>query len=268
MNYRQTQSPSEYRPDSVDDCSGEHSMMCTCSCSCQFCPISLYGDTPSECDQGAAECRCDCLCSICVRAQAIQSNLGIPPPWTPGLEKSMVLYTGTHGPSSTLASRDLKVGGSYTPGGRDTPYTFSRSMHPPDQGCSCDCPCAFCPSSLYGMTSIMEGANPQACQCHCQCSICVRAQNIYDNFGAPIPQSERKEACLNSNDNTPCLLFPKTAGGNGDSNVFECPCSNCQDQRARDAALIERIMAYYYSLGMSDPSRALSPQSKEYIRLI
>ncbi|KAJ1654911.1 hypothetical protein IWQ61_005243 [Dispira simplex] len=267
-NYRQVQSPSEYRAGSVANCPEKPSVVCTCSCSCQFCPISLYGVTPSECEQGVGGCNCDCLCSICVRAQAIQSNLGMPPPWTPGLEKSMVLYTGTHGPSSTLASRDLKIGGAYTPGGKDTPYTFSRSMHPPDQGCSCDCPCSFCPSSLYGMTSIMEGVNPQACQCHCQCSICMRAQNIYDNFGTPVPQPERGEACLNPGENTPCLLFPKSAGGNGDSSVFECPCSNCQDQRARDAAFIERIMAYHYSLGLSDPSRALSPHDKEYIRLI
>ncbi|KAJ1926324.1 hypothetical protein IWQ60_003881, partial [Tieghemiomyces parasiticus] len=243
---------------------------CSCDCHCMYCPISLYGVvTESEAGDQAHRCACHCACPVCVRARGIHSSLGTPPPWTPAIERSMMLHPSPSARSTPFPGAPM-VGGSVLEPRSDTPYrTLDRSTHS-GKACLCQCRCAFCPNALYGQVSVDEEVLAHPCHCDCPCSICVRALNIYDNFGDPPefapPRAKTPAGCLNPGENTPCLLFAKAGGG--DASVFECPCPNCHETRVRDANLIERIMAYYYSKAVLDPTYSLAPKDKEYIRLI
>ncbi|RKP35747.1 hypothetical protein BJ085DRAFT_41084, partial [Dimargaris cristalligena] len=243
------------------------SVACSCTCACIYCPISLYGINGSDNGDYPQSCHCACHCPVCVRARGIHSSLGTPPPWTPCADKSIII----HPPSA----RSTPFPGAQRSGGSmcqsfarsETPYhALDRSINP-EAACHCACQCSFCPNALYGLVSTSEEFVSHPCHCDCSCSICMRALNIYDNFGAPPPRTKTPAGCLNPGENTPCLLFART-GGSTDASVFECPCPNCHDQRTKDATLIERIMAYYYSRAMYDSSFYLSPNDKEYIRLI
>ncbi|KAJ1973903.1 hypothetical protein H4R34_004919, partial [Dimargaris verticillata] len=242
------------------------SVVCACTCSCLYCPFGLYGVAPSVGTANHDRCDCVCACPVCVRARAIHSRMGTPPSSTPAFDKSIIPYPTISDP--TPFSTQSMAGGDNTTSSRDpTPnHSFNRStIH--EKACTCHCYCSFCPLALYGLASVIDDNSPQPCHCSCTCSICMRANSIYESYGAPPPLRPKTPAgCRNPGADIPCLLETKEALG--DASVLECGCGPCRDQRALDATMIENIMAYYYTKAVTDASFILSPRDPRYIRVI